>query len=83
MQTTERYLGCKQNLGHPVNDVFLFALRTVVASSPETSVGSASLDRCKAVGGLLNEDELREPREDKLKSIRSYAKVLTKVDAAA
>jgi site-specific recombinase XerD len=25
VQTTERYLGCKQNLGHPVND--LFALR--------------------------------------------------------
>jgi site-specific recombinase XerD len=28
VQTTERYLGCKQNLGHPVND--LFDLRTVV-----------------------------------------------------
>jgi len=26
LQTTERYLGCKQNLGHPVND--LFDLRT-------------------------------------------------------
>jgi hypothetical protein len=22
LQTTERYLGCKQNLGHPVNDLF-------------------------------------------------------------
>jgi hypothetical protein len=22
VQTTERYLGCKQNLGHPVNDIF-------------------------------------------------------------
>ena len=22
IQTTERYLGCKQNLGHPVNDLF-------------------------------------------------------------
>ena len=28
---TERYLGCKQNLGHPVND--LFDLRT--AAQPE------------------------------------------------
>jgi len=28
VQTTERYLGCKQNLGHPVND--LFSLRTDV-----------------------------------------------------
>src|ERR1700739_4273568 len=27
VQTTERYLGCKQNLGHPVND--LFNLRSV------------------------------------------------------
>lgn len=27
VQTTERHLGCKQNLGHPVND--LFDLRTV------------------------------------------------------
>jgi site-specific recombinase XerD len=30
VQTTERYLGCKQNLGHPVND--RFALGT--AASP-------------------------------------------------
>jgi hypothetical protein len=22
VQTTERYLGCKQNLGHPGNDLF-------------------------------------------------------------
>jgi hypothetical protein len=28
VQTTERYLGCKQNLGHPVND--RFDLRTGV-----------------------------------------------------
>ena len=26
VQTTERYLGCKQNLGHPVNDLFSLAL---------------------------------------------------------
>jgi hypothetical protein len=25
VQTTERYLGCKQNLGHPVNDLFELA----------------------------------------------------------
>jgi integrase len=30
VQTTERYLGCKQNLGHPVND--RFALSTVSAA---------------------------------------------------
>ncbi|MGB9072566.1 MAG: tyrosine-type recombinase/integrase [Terriglobales bacterium] len=33
VQTTERYLGCKQNLGHPVND--RFNLATVAAASAE------------------------------------------------
>jgi site-specific recombinase XerC len=28
VQTTERYLGCKQNLGHPVNDRFTLGTRT-------------------------------------------------------
>ena len=33
VQTTERYLGCKQNLGHPVND--LFDLRANVQQQPK------------------------------------------------
>src|SRR5262249_52483622 len=33
VQTTERYLGCKQNLGHPVND--LFDLRTDERQQPK------------------------------------------------
>jgi site-specific recombinase XerD len=33
VQTTERYLGCKQNLGHPVNDRFKLAI--VAAPSAE------------------------------------------------
>src|SRR5450631_4293100 len=33
VQTTERYLGCKQNLGHPVNDRFTLAI--VAAASAE------------------------------------------------
>jgi site-specific recombinase XerD len=33
VQTTERYLGCKQNLGHPVND--RFSLSAVAAPSAE------------------------------------------------
>ena len=37
--TTERYLGCKQNLGHPVND--LFDLKTNV-QPPEAILGSAA-----------------------------------------
>lgn len=28
VQTTERYLGCKQNLGHPVNDLFALGTET-------------------------------------------------------
>ncbi len=31
VQTTERYLGCKQNLGHPVNDLFQLGNITVAA----------------------------------------------------
>jgi hypothetical protein len=40
IQTTERYLGCKQNLGHPVND--LFRLETNVQS--EEDPGDAKVD---------------------------------------
>jgi len=40
VQTTERYLGCKQNLGHPVND--LFNLRTNVQPQ-EKPVESAAV----------------------------------------
>jgi site-specific recombinase XerD len=39
VQTTERYLGCKQNLGHPVND--LFDLKTDVQPH-EVNVESAA-----------------------------------------
>jgi len=41
VQTTERYLGCKQNLGHPVNDLFQLGNITVatqVSCCPETKV---------------------------------------------
>ena len=41
IQTTERYLGCKQNLGHPVND--LFSLRTNVQQD-ETSSEPAAVE---------------------------------------
>jgi len=40
VQTTERYLGCKQNLGHPVND--LFNLKTDT-KPPETDVDSVTV----------------------------------------
>jgi site-specific recombinase XerD len=40
VQTTERYLGCKQNLGHPVND--LFELKTE-GRPPENDDASATV----------------------------------------
>jgi hypothetical protein len=35
VQTTERYLGCKQNIGHPVNDRFAPATNFVVPAQEE------------------------------------------------
>ena len=42
VQTTERYLGCKQNLGHPVND--LFDLRSDVHSQEAECAAEARKD---------------------------------------
>jgi hypothetical protein len=41
VQTTERYLGCKQNLGHPVND--LFRLGNIDVASSRVVAGTAAL----------------------------------------
>jgi site-specific recombinase XerD len=41
VQTTERYLGCKQNLGHPVND--LFDLRKNAQPQEEKDVASVTV----------------------------------------
>jgi site-specific recombinase XerD len=46
VQTTERYLGCKQNLGHPVND--LFDLR-ISAKQDETRSESAAAEQSTPV----------------------------------
>jgi Phage integrase family len=88
VQTTERYLGCKQNLGHPVND--LFDLRTD-GQQQAKHVESVSADGAseaveKAFGQGIEcghgEEELGGLREDKLKSIRSFAKFLAEDTAA-
>ena len=50
--TTERYLGCKQNLGHPVND--LFDIKTNVQTQ-EVSLGSTA-SQATAVKEPLAED---------------------------
>jgi len=72
VQTTEHYLGCKQNLGHPVND--LFDLKTT-APKDGGQVGSAvAMDAAKSVekpspleiecghGGAEDEQPICEPR---------------------
>jgi integrase len=53
VQTTERYLGCKQNLGHPVND--LFELKTDIRLAardvnPVTVQSSASVETASPQG---------------------------------
>jgi site-specific recombinase XerD len=54
IQTTERYLGCKQNLGHPVNDLFrlvnvAFTLQASFWDEPENfAVRCGQLDRMSA-----------------------------------
>jgi site-specific recombinase XerD len=41
VQTTERYLGCKQNLGHPVNDLFDLGTKTQVEDMKSESVAGS------------------------------------------
>jgi len=64
--TTERYLGCKQNLGHPVNDLFDLETRVQAqehsagpATSQVTAVKAPSAEEvgCKQEEG----DDLRRP----------------------
>src|SRR2546423_11208167 len=51
VQTTERYLGCKQNLGHPVNDLFeLRAEGRPHENDDETATMKASAPVEKASG---------------------------------
>ncbi len=44
IQTTEKYLGCKQNLGHPVNDRFALAGTSMPSPSDQESVREARLE---------------------------------------
>ena len=72
VQTTERYLGCKQNLGHPVND--LFNLKTD-RKPPENDVDSVTVQPSASVetrtpqgiecrhGGSEHDQPVGEPRQ--------------------
>jgi site-specific recombinase XerD len=47
VQTTERYLGCKQNLGHPVNDLFDLAKDGRPYENDVESARSENLRSCR------------------------------------
>jgi integrase len=66
VQTTERYLGCKQNLGQPVNDLFqlgniAFALQASFWSDPETFM-------VKTRGGQADKISIHEGSSDQERS---------------
>ena len=46
VQTTERYLGCKQNLGHPVNDLFDLRTETQGPAKQQDSVPTNAVREC-------------------------------------
>ena len=48
VQTTERYLGCKQNLGHPVND--RFSLESVQMQEPAAAKASTPVEMASKRG---------------------------------
>ena len=50
VQTTERYLGCKQNLGHPVNDLFDLRTGGTQENDDESATVKASAPVEKASG---------------------------------
>jgi site-specific recombinase XerD len=48
VQTTERYLGCKQNLGHPVNDLFDLGADPKPQDASSELAASSSLENVSA-----------------------------------
>src|SRR5499427_7727259 len=64
VQTTERYLGCKQNLGHPVND--RFRLHTLVPrqqnnSEPDEGKGCLAMTSSQGIESRHGASEHEQP----------------------
>src|SRR5215469_7897803 len=64
VQTTERYLGCKQNLGHPVND--RFRLHTLVPrqqnnSEPDAGKGCLAMTSSQGIESRHGASEHEQP----------------------
>ena len=76
VQTTEHYLGCKQNLGHPVND--RFDLKTTVCKNRDQAGSPVATNAAKSVekpsppeiecshGGAEDEQPICEPKQASL-----------------
>jgi site-specific recombinase XerD len=67
VQTTERYLGCKQNPGHPVNDLFRLGNITVampVSCCPETEVLNGKTNGRQLDTMSVNESSGDQERSD-------------------
>jgi hypothetical protein len=66
VQTTERYLGCKQNLGHPVNDLFDLRLDAPQRSQPDDSspapATSAAVEKVQESGIECRHGESEDAR---------------------
>ena len=63
--TTERYLGCKQNLGHRVNDIFELKIEEPVNgnnSDQDLNQSSRSVNT-SAAGGAERDQELAQPAQ--------------------
>jgi site-specific recombinase XerD len=74
VQTTERYLGCKQNLGHPVNDLFRLGNRPVatqVSCCPETEVLNGN-GNCRQLDTM----SLNESSFDQMDHVQVAARII-------
>ena len=58
IQTTEKYLGSKQNLGHPVNDKFVLAMARVAPDGDKTTKPEPAADL------EIEESEMQLPPDD-------------------
>ena len=70
VQTTERYLGCKQNLGSPVNDRFKLRMDPLRQANLDRGVSSpvetASPDGIKCGSGGREDEKSVEPQSESL-----------------
>jgi hypothetical protein len=67
VQTTERYLGCKQNLGHPVNDRFRLAFTEASSHPPQAANAADAIRRGER-------DTIQQPADAGLRPLGDHAR---------